>query len=84
MRTFSLSGGCRREFRVCCGERLLDVQGGRGSGVMEVGDEGAEALRVSVSDSGEGEDEGHEDGGPGEFVVGSDGEVSHRNRSECT
>ena len=42
-----------------------------------MGDEGAEAARVGVRDGGEGEDESHQDGGPGEFVVGGEGEVSH-------
>ncbi len=56
-----------------CGRGLSKMQGGGGRGVVQVGDKGTELLRVGVGDGGEGEDEGHEDGGPGEFVIGGEG-----------
>lgn len=57
--------------------RLWEVQRGDSRGVMEVGDDGAEALRVGVDDRGKGEDEGHEGGGPGKLVIGGKGKISH-------
>lgn len=62
---------------------LLKVEGGHGGSVVEVGHDRAETLRMGVGNGGEGEDEGHQDGGPGEFVLGGNGEVSHRNWSKC-
>lgn len=57
--------------------RLWEVQRGDGRGVVEVQDDGAEALRVGVGDGGDGENEGHNGGGPGKLVIGGKGKMSH-------
>ena len=52
--------------------------------VVQVDHKGAEALWVGVGYGGEGEDESHEDRGPGKLVLWGDGQVSHIGMGGCT
>ena len=64
--------------------RLSQMKGGCGDGVVEVGRQRPEMLGVGVGGCGDGEDEGHQDSGPGEFVMRGEGKVSHGDTTSST